>query len=338
MFKGIYRRLPVAFVSAAAVFVGPNAMSQPTTGLVPIQYATSFGSFGRESYAYVALELGYFKEAGFDVTIRPGTGSVAGLQLIGAGKIDFAPIDTAALTLARANEGARIKLVSMVHQSSLLATIGLKESGLSKPKDLEGGLIADSPGSVIQALFPLFAEGAGIDASKVKFVPATPQTLPSLLVSKQVKAVNQLMVGMPLMQKAAQGKELIAFPYAEYVPGMLGNGIVTTEERIGRNAGEVRRFVAALNKGLATALDRPEDAARILQKHVPLADPAIATEELRIMARYVNTDLTKRCGLGYIDGQRVAATVAIVKKYLSPKGDVQATDLYAPGFVATSCK
>jgi NitT/TauT family transport system substrate-binding protein len=323
---------------AASIFVSPIALSQPKAGLVPIQYATSFGSFGRESYAYVALELGYFRQAGFDLTIRPGTGSVAGLQLIGAGKIDFAPIDAAALTLARANEGARVKLVSMVHQSSLLATIGLKESGLSTPKDLEGGLIADSPGSVIQALFPLFAEGAGIDASKVKFVPATPQTLPSLLVSKQVKAINQLMVGMPLMQKAAQGKELIAFPYAQYVPGMLGNGIVTTEERITRNPDEVRRFVAALNKGLAYALDRPEEAARILQKHVPLADAAIAAEELRIMAKYVNTDLTKRCGLGYIDGQRVATTAAIVKKYLSPKGDVQASDLYAPGFVGTTCK
>ena len=44
--------------------------------LEKVTYLTSFGNFGRDSYAYVAKEKGYFKDAGFDVDIKPGGGTV----------------------------------------------------------------------------------------------------------------------------------------------------------------------------------------------------------------------------------------------------------------------
>ena len=40
-------------------------------------YLTSFGNFGRDSYAWVAKEKGFFKDAGFDVEIKPGRAPAA---------------------------------------------------------------------------------------------------------------------------------------------------------------------------------------------------------------------------------------------------------------------
>jgi NitT/TauT family transport system substrate-binding protein len=91
-------------------------------------------------------------------------------------------------------------------------------------------------------------------------------------------------------------------------------------------------------KGLSYAIDHPDEAAQILQKHERLADPAIAAAELRIMKAFVYTAVTDKCGLGYIDPQRVETTVGIVKQFLKPTGPVAAADLYAPGFVNTTCK
>src|SRR5262245_4330019 len=115
-------RLCLLVVTATIYGAIPLARAQTAPTLVSINYATSFGTFGRESYAFVAVELGYFREAGFDVTIRPGTGSVDGINLLAADVIDFAPIDTATLAMARAKNGVKLKLVAMIHQDAMLAT------------------------------------------------------------------------------------------------------------------------------------------------------------------------------------------------------------------------
>jgi NitT/TauT family transport system substrate-binding protein len=57
--------LGLALVSACND--GNEGQSQDS-GLQKVSYLTSFNAFGREAYAYVALEKGYFKDAGFDVT------------------------------------------------------------------------------------------------------------------------------------------------------------------------------------------------------------------------------------------------------------------------------
>ena len=70
------RRLLIALALTAmlvAVLVGAtsgSAARQATT--VTVDYATSFGNFGRDAYVYVAMEKGYFEQAGFEVRVVPG--------------------------------------------------------------------------------------------------------------------------------------------------------------------------------------------------------------------------------------------------------------------------
>lgn len=298
-----------------------------------ITYLTSFGTFGRDAYAYVARENGYFEDAGLDVTIKPGSGSVDNMKLLAAGQADFAPVDVTALVLSRSNEGLPVKLVALVHQTTLSAILVLKESGIATPKDLEGKTIADLPGSTIRNVFPLWAKKVGIDASKVSFVPATPPSLPTLLASKKVDGVGQFTVGKPLFQAAAGGKPIVAFPYEKVLPGFMGIGLVAADSTIAKNPELVRRFTAALLKGLKWSIDNPGRAGAILNKAVPLQDPKVAADELKIMKRFVQTPVTRTKGLGFVDPKRVASTISIVNNGFKPSGRVTVSDVYAPGFV-----
>ncbi|MEV6815632.1 ABC transporter substrate-binding protein, partial [Micromonospora sp. NPDC051296] len=45
--------------------------------LEQVTYLTSFGNFGRDAYAWVAKEKGFFSDAGFEVEIKPGQGTGA---------------------------------------------------------------------------------------------------------------------------------------------------------------------------------------------------------------------------------------------------------------------
>ena len=328
----------LAVVTAVATAVVASASGsqarEGTTGkraLTSITYATSFGNFGRDSYAWVALDKGFFTAAGFDVKIVPGAGSVAVAQSIAAGSVDFGPADVAAVALARAESGLPVKVTALIQQNTMAAFLALKSSGISKPTDLAGKTFADTPGSTVAVLLPLYAKRAGFDASTVKFVPSTPPALASLLAAKRVDAVGQFTVGIPTF-RAATGQEVVSLPYAKVVPGLVGLGLLASDKMIKERSGDVRRFTAALLKGERWALDNPGAAGAILNKHVPLQDPKIAADELKIMKKYALTPDVRAKGYGLIDKKRFASTLSIVNNFFHPKNPAKLADLYAPGF------
>src|SRR5262245_48073606 len=93
-----------ALITAAAVATTPIGLAacgghKPGTGTNPpdrpdkVGSVTGFGTFGREAYAWVAKDKGYFAENGIEVTIVPGSAGETNLNLLRAGKADFAVID-----------------------------------------------------------------------------------------------------------------------------------------------------------------------------------------------------------------------------------------------------
>jgi NitT/TauT family transport system substrate-binding protein len=309
---------------AAAASARPDAPA-PTT----VDYATSFGNFGRDAYVYVAIEKGYFRQAGLEVNVTSGPGSVDNMKFVAAGRLDYAPVDIGALVVTRANEGVPVKVVSVVHQNTMSAILSLQETGIRRPQDLVGRTLADSPASTVR----VHARKAGIDPARVTWRDAAPPALPALLASKQVDGIGQFVVGRPLISAAAQ-KPVAALRYSEFLPGLLGIGVIASDEKIRTSPGEVRRFVRALNRGLKFAIDNPRQAAAILKKYQPLVNEDVAMRELKVMKFFVETQGVKRHGIGYIDLQKMKSTTSVVLNgfRLGP-GKISFRDLYAPGFV-----
>ena len=106
----------------ALLAVGALASAAAATGALQateINYATSFRNFGRDAYVYVAIEKGYFRDAGFELKVTSGTGSVDNIKLAAAGRLDYTPVDIGALMRTRANEGLPVKTVAVVHQNTI---------------------------------------------------------------------------------------------------------------------------------------------------------------------------------------------------------------------------
>src|SRR5262245_65299460 len=72
----------------------PAAASVPSQATVDkVTYVTGFGAVGRDAFAWVAKEKGYFRDAGIDVTIQLGAGTDQNLSALTAGQAQFACID-----------------------------------------------------------------------------------------------------------------------------------------------------------------------------------------------------------------------------------------------------
>jgi NitT/TauT family transport system substrate-binding protein len=324
-------------VVLGGMLTAATATATPKRQLETVRYATSFGSFGRDGFVYVAIEKGYFRDVGLDVQVVPGLGT-DNARLLASGQIDFAGSEITGTMVGRVLGGFPVKFVAVTSQATQAAIASLVDEGIANPKSLEGKTLADLPASIVIRLFPYYAKKAGIDASKVEIVPGTPQTLPSLLATGRVDAIGQFTVGVPTLQRAAGGRKVRTLKYSQYLKGLLGNGIVTTDARIQNNPEQVRRFTRAVLRGLRYAMQNPGESGHIMQKHVPIVDPVTAGNELRILKYFVQNKCTRTHGLGYIDVQKVKSTASIVRNAFTTKPFTY-TDLYSPAFVkTTTCK
>ena len=316
---------PGASGSGTAGANGTEGGSGSDAGLTRVVYLTSFNTFGRDSYAFLAEERGYFEEAGFEVEIRPGSGSTDVMRLIATGTADYGIADLSATIVGVSNAGFPVAALASIHQRSTTALFALKSSGIAEPTDLEGRVVGDQPGSVNQVIFPTWAREAGVDPEQVTFVPTQPATLPQLLASHQVDAIGQLTMGQPLIQKVAgDQEEVVVLRYADHLPVLYGNVLLTTDANA--ESEEARAFADALLRGLEDAIADPEAAAAALVAQYPTQSPEVAALELELMVEAVTGDGEE---LGSIEEARVEEMIDVLSESLSETVTTQ--DVLAPG-------
>ena len=300
--------------AAAGCDAGKNTSSRKNGKTETIRYLTSYGNFGRDGYVYVAKEKGYFADAGFEVDIKTGAGTAAGVKQIVAGTADFTPVDLSGCLLATGGKGdaAAFTAVAAIHQNTLTAIVSLKGNGITAPKDLEGKTLCDLPGSVQRTLFPTFAKLAGFDYSKVHWQDATAQTVIANLAARKVDGIGQFVVAVPTVETAAKGREAVVLPFGDYLSDLYGNVLITSKKYAADNPDGVKRFSEALLKGLNFAIDNPAELATILQKYVPAANPKAAAAEMTLMAPYVRSSAAG-VPVGALEATRVARSIAILQ-------------------------
>jgi NitT/TauT family transport system substrate-binding protein len=321
--------ISVPGVVGALVASAMLLQSGETQALDSVTLITDFGFNGRHAYFFTALDRGYYKDAGLDVKIVRGQGSVDAIRQVGAGNATFGFADAGSLILARANDRIPVKLVAIVYGKPPQAIFCRDDAGLKKPADLEGASIANPAGGSIPDLFPVFAKAVGIDARKVRWVVAGSEALPGLLAAGRVPCIGQFTVGEAMLRAQVAPSKLVRFAYSDPGLSYYGNGIVATAETIAARADLVRRFVAATVRGMKDAFADPSAAGAIMHKIVPQVDAAVARDETEAVA-----ELAQILGnaLGEIDPVRIDATLDVIKGAFKLAAPVAAPDIYAPGF------
>jgi NitT/TauT family transport system substrate-binding protein len=325
--------LPPARHVVVSLLIVPTILLRPcpSAALDTVSLITDFGYNGRHAYFFYALDQGYYRDAGLDVKIVRGQGSVDAIRQVGAGNAMFGFADAGSLVLARANDQIPVKLVAIVYGKPPQAIFCREDAGLKQPKDLEGTAIANPAGGSIPDLFPAFAKAAGIDRQKVRWVVASSESLPGLLAANRVPCVGQFTVGEAMLRAQLAPARLVRFAYSDSGLSYYGNGIVVTDATLAGKSALVRRFVEATLRGMKDAFADPGAAGAVMHKMIPQVDAVVAQEETAAVA-----DLARIPGrpLGEIDPARIEATLDVVKAAFRLSTPVTAADIYASGFTA----
>jgi NitT/TauT family transport system substrate-binding protein len=314
----------LAAMAMTALFgCGSGSTSSPSGSGSPtdhVTYLTAFGAAGRDAFAWIAQEKGYFRDAGLDVDIELGKATGENLKALAAGRAQFAALDLTGAMISAGAKGGKgyqgFRAVLAIHQQTLVAIMSMKSSGITTPKDLAGKRIAAAANSVNQLLFPGYARLAGIDASTVRWVAVQPVQLGSTLASGKVDALSTFLIGRPTIEKAtlaAKKQTVDVLPYSTYLPDLFGNAIVTTQGLAAKDPDLVKRFREAMRRALVYTIAHPDEAGALLHAKHPETVAALATQEIELMTPSVTAQGTGSA-IGLITRDRAAGAITSLRE------------------------
>ena len=329
----------IAWLAALVPALGLAFASLPASAQTPIKFTLDWVFQGPTAPFLVALDKGYYKAEGLDVSMDPGQGSAGAVQRVatGAYQIGFADVNSVMEYNAK-NPGKEVMCVFMAYDFAPFGVYALKKSGIKVPKDLEGKKLGAPVFDASFRLFPAFAKKTGI--TKYEHVNLTPQLREQSLVQGTVDFISGHYFSSMLDLKARGVKfdDIVAMRYVDFGLDLYANGIVVSAEML-KNEKAVKGFIAATLKGWKDVIADNKLGIAAAKKKDPLIDEALETERLQIsLQTNILTPYVKANGMGDVDPARFARSVALVSdafglnppatpdrvftnKFLPPKAD-----------------
>ena len=204
---------------------------------------------------YAAIEKGYFRDAGFEVSLRELIDGHDPIQSVLSGEADFG-VAASELALHRAKGEPVVALATIVQNSPLVLLVNRRK--ITSIDALNGGRIMLTPHET-ELFAYLRREGIA------NYTAVAHSYDPKDLISGRVDALSAYLTDEPYVLREA------GFPYLALNPSAVGihfygDTLFTSEARARQSAARVRAFRAAAIEGWAYAMAHPDEIAELILK------------------------------------------------------------------------
>ncbi len=261
------RRLISSMIFAGILITGCKVNGSPNetdAALTPIRLPMGYIPNVQYAPFYVAVEKGYFRMSGLDVTFDYSS-ETDGVALVGVNELQFTLASGEQVLLARA-QGIPVVYVLGWWQDYPVAVASLQGGGIFKPEDLRGKKIG-LPGLFGASYVGLRAllDAGGLSEEDVTLDSIGYTQVEAMLAGKD-EAVVVYANNEPI-QLEKRGYPVDVIRVADYV-SLASNGLLTNETTIENNPDLIRRMNQAVMKGITFTLEHPDEAFVICKKYV----------------------------------------------------------------------
>lgn len=229
-----FRKVALVAIAAALAPLA-NAQTREKLGVV-----LDFTPWGIHAAMHLAAQKGWFKEAGLDVDIQDGKGTLAGLQLVGAGQVEVAAVQLGPMAVAR-DKGLPLIAIAGFARRGDLAVIVAADSKITSGKDLAGKKLVSFTGSPWVPFIDSFRRAINLDAKQFEVTMVAPPAMVATYASGNADGFLSLApFGVPLVAKSRPGRAILAEDYGVHFPSY---GLVTTEATLNQRPDALRKLV-----------------------------------------------------------------------------------------------
>lgn len=296
----------LAMLSGCSSGTGPSgaseSSSQSASEPTQITFALDYVPNTNHTGLYVALDKGYYADAGLDVTIvqPPDDGADALVGSSGA-QLGMSYQDYMAGYLG-SDDPLPVTAIAAVVQHNTSGIISRAGEGIDHAAGLEGKRYGTLDVEVERAIVKSIVESDGGNWDAVEVVPANSTDEIAGLKANMFDAIwcfegwagqNAKLQDYPVDYFSIRGVDE-TFDY--YTPVIIANN-----DFLEADPEAVRAFLAATEKGYLYATEHPEEAASILVSQAPEVDPELAQLSQAFLADQYVADAPY---WGYIDPAR----------------------------------
>ena len=327
------RSLVLIFMAVMAVISAPQAASAETK----IRFTLDWIPGATHSAFFVALQKGYYKAEGLDVSIDRGKGSAEVVRQLASDTYDMGfPDINVVMDFNSKNPEQAFPVLMSGYEQAPAAIIMLKSSGITEPKQLNGKKLGSAANDATFKLFPVFASQTGIDVSSMQIQNIEPSLREVLLVQGKVDAIpgqvfNSL---LELQAKGVKEADIAYFMYKDYGLQLYGNSVAASRRFLKENPEAVRGFLRATVKGLKDVAHDPELGVKAALAFEPLLNADIERERLRVaMSCCIVTENVRKTGYGDIDQERLGKMIAIISQAYNLPRQPTVAEVFDPSYL-----
>jgi NitT/TauT family transport system substrate-binding protein len=241
----------LAALAAATAFGAGPAAAQEMTKVTFVQPSPSaINSFN----VFVAIGEGYFAEEGLDVTVEAINGSGAVLQALSSGQAQFGRPGPGPVLAAR-GRGVDVVFIYNFAARSNFGIVVPADSPIQAPADLKGKVVGTGTADGAEVGFARnVLSGSGMTEGTDYTFLTVGDGGPAVAAFQQdaIQAYSASTADAAILNQRGQAvREITPAEYSRF----FGNGFITTGDLIRTNPELVEKFVRAIYKGHAFALD-----------------------------------------------------------------------------------
>lgn len=226
---------------AVAATVGKAVAAAPT----PMTFQANWINDPEFLGYMLAIDKGYYEEAGLKVTYLPGGPNVIPEGSLLTKKSDVALTSMLTTATAIVQKGAALKIIGTQYQKSPLGVISMEASNIKGPADLNGKTVAIS--TLTSNLFKAFVKLHKIE--NLKIVPYAFNPAP--LINGEVDATVDFVTQVPFVIEETSGKKASYFLFDDHGLPLFIDLLTVTKDTLASKRPQLVNFLKASRRGWA---------------------------------------------------------------------------------------
>lgn len=256
MRTGGMKALIAAAVCSLGLMLAPSASAQSPEKL---KVRLDWTPWGVQAPFHLAQQKGWFKQAGLDVSLEDGNGSVTTVQIVGSSdQFDVGHAALASMMIAR-DKGLPVKAVAVFARQSDVGLLVPSGAGIKGPRDLKGKKIAYTAGSLEAPFIDAFLAAGGLKKSDVELISVDASGKASTYAAGRTDAAfSTIPFFLPVV---SQTRPSDGIRFADSGLHMPSFGIFATEEKIAAKRDAITRFASIVAGAWQYIYDGHQDEA-----------------------------------------------------------------------------